>query len=372
MVRIQPGVQNYIFNKAPVSFKKNNETKKSECENKDRLMAEEHSKAPLLTNLKIESDKLKKAFTKYPKKGMKGSKNANFYEFLTMGTVPYLIGSAAMISVFNLAAACFNPSDAQGALKLGKKMGIGVALYGIAKDLSKKLIENPVKHKFGIDVNLPYEKAVYELPDEDNKDNLVSKEYHKAFESVDFPRWDLFYDNKFYGENRNAYFDQVAKKMKISTRDLDHSDQEVKPRIREKVVQTKLFSTITSYLWAATAVGVAMQQPFEELLINPVARFKNVKNYAKLKSATKAAGENCAKYKPFVQDFGERFVKSCKEFVNNSNKYTRVAGKALLGAAVGMTLLGNFITLSNFNKDKGSKRMGASPLIDPKREKVVC
>jgi hypothetical protein len=160
--------------------------------------------------------------------------------------------------------------------------------------------------------------------------------------------------------------------MKISTRNLDHSDQEVKPRIREKVVQTKLFSTLTSYLWAATAVGVAMQQPFEELLINPVARFKNVKNYAKLKSATKAAGENCAKYKPFVQDFGERFVKSCKELVNNSNKYTRIAGRTLLGAAVGMTLLGNFITLSNFNKDKGSRRIGVSPLIDSKREKVVC
>ena len=57
----------------------------------------------LATGLKIQANKLKNAFTEYPKKGLKGSKNANFYQFLTMGTVPYLVGSATLIGVFNFA-----------------------------------------------------------------------------------------------------------------------------------------------------------------------------------------------------------------------------------------------------------------------------
>ena len=39
------------------------------------------------TRTRIGIDKLTNAATLYPAKGLKGSKNANFYEFLTMGTV---------------------------------------------------------------------------------------------------------------------------------------------------------------------------------------------------------------------------------------------------------------------------------------------
>ena len=144
-------------------------------------MYTEAKRHPITTGLKIQSDKLKNAFTKYPKKGFKGSKNANFYEFLTMGMVPYLTGSAMMIGVFNFASKFFNTEAATNSAKLGKRMGLGVVLYGLGKTLSKKLIEKPVKMKYGIDVNLPYKKVINELPEEDNKDNLVAHEYHKAY-----------------------------------------------------------------------------------------------------------------------------------------------------------------------------------------------
>ena len=42
-----------------------------------------------------------KAFTEYPAHGIKGNINADFYEFLTMGIVPYIIGSATLMAVFN-------------------------------------------------------------------------------------------------------------------------------------------------------------------------------------------------------------------------------------------------------------------------------
>lgn len=340
------GVQHQnISNRAIApSFGAEKQEKRSKCENHDMVMAEQMAKKPISTTLEIQTDKLKNAFTKYPIKGLKGSKNANFYEFLTMGTVPYLIGSATMIGVFNFASKYFDTPSAVNALKNGKKFGIGVALYGVAKTLSKKLIETPVKWKHGIDVNMPYKKVVHELPEESNKDNLVTHEYHKVFESVDFPRWDLLYGNEYFGEERNAYFDKVAKKMGMEEGSLDHSDQKMKSKIKEKVVQTKLFSTLASYLWAGTAVGIAMQKPFENLKFG----------------------------KGFIKDFGSKFVQSCKQFVKNDSKATTIAGRALLGTAVGVTLLGNLMTLFDFNKDKGSKVQASTSLIDGSKEKVVC
>ena len=340
------GVQNGNIGGKAVrpSFGAEKEDKRSKCENHDKVMVEERAKHPITTGLKIQADKFVKACTTYPKKGLSGSKNANFYEFLTMGMVPYVVGSGMMIAVFNAASKHFDNKAMVSASKLGKKMGIGVLAYAAAKTLSKKLIELPVKWKHGIDVNMPYKKVVYELPEEGNKDNLVTHEYHKVFESVDFPRWDLLYGNENFGPERNAYFENVAKKMGMDDGDLEHADQKVKPKIKEKLVQTKVFSTLASYLWAGTAVGVAMQKPWESLKFG----------------------------KGFVKDFGSKFVESCKQFVKNESKGATIAGRALLGAAVGVTLLGNFMTLFDFNKDKGSKTQASTSLIDNSKEKVVC
>lgn len=355
-----------------VSFGKKNADKKSECENHDRVLVEEQKKHPISTAVKINSTKLINAFTKYPVKGFKGSKNANFYEFLTMGSVPYILGSAAMMAVFNGARGFFNTPAAASAAKLGNKMALGVLSYGVMKNVSKRFIETPVKIARGIDVNTPYEKVVYELPEEGNEDNLVEREYHKLFESVDFPRWDLMYDNKFYGDERNSYFKKVGKKFGYDENSLDYSDQKMKDKIKETVVKTKLFSTLSSYLWAGVGVGVAMQKPWESMTFNPAQRLKNLKNYQQLAKAAKAQGKNIAKYDNFAKDFGKKLLESCKEFVNNNNKSVKYAGRALLGAAVGMTLIGNFFALHDFNKDKGSKTQASTSLIDDSKEKVIC
>ena len=322
------------------------EDKKSVCENHDALMVVERNKRPLTTSMKIQGDKLVKAFTEYPAKGLQGSKNANFYEFLTMGTVPYLVGSASMMAVFNLVRKFFNVADSAAAGKLGNRMCLGVAAYGILKTLSKKLIETPVRMKYGIDVNLPYKKVVNELPEDRNKDKLVTHEYHKVFESVDFPRWDLLYGNKNFGEERNAYFQKIAKNFGYDENELDYSDQKMKTKIKETVVKTRLFSTLTSYLWAAVGVGLAMQKPWENM--------KFLKN------------------KNFIRDFGSNLVKSCKQMISKEPGVPNKAGRALVGLAAGMTLIGNFFTLTDFNKDKGSKIQASTSLIDDSKEKVIC
>ena len=348
----QLGLQGKINKNIPntIAFGKKEAQQKYD---KDTLLDKELKKHPITLPMKIQTNKLANAFTKYPKKGLKGSKNANFYEFLTMGTVPYLAGSAMMMAVFNLASKFYKNEAMSSALKLGQKMALGVVFYGIGKTLSKKFIEKPLKWRYGIDVNVPYIKKIDELPEEDNKNNLVTYEYHKAYESVDFPYWNLFYNDK--GENRNKYFADVAKKMGLS--DAEHADQKVKHKIREKIVQTKTFSTLSSYLWAAVGVSIAMQKPFEDISFIP----RKLKLDYGVTNPLK-----------FVKLFGEKFWESCKSFVNNSDKKCKIAGRVLLGSAILVTLLGNFKTLFDFNKDRGTKSQAATSLIDKNKEKVVC
>ena len=81
-----------------VSFKEKDiiTEKKNAPEEGDALLKNNFS-----NRVKIGLDKFTKAFTVYPARGLKGSINSNFYEFLTMGTVPYVIGSLTMMGIFN-------------------------------------------------------------------------------------------------------------------------------------------------------------------------------------------------------------------------------------------------------------------------------
>ncbi len=384
------GVLNKIGNgyKVP-SFKAKGEIKNPDDDH-DYLMIKERKNHPVSTGIKIQADKVSKAFTKYPIKGLKGSKNADFYEFLTMGIVPYLTGSATMIAVFSLASKWFDTPAAKSASSFGKQMGLGVLFYGIAKTLSKKLIEVPLNMRYGIDVNLPFKKVINEIPENNRKDNSQDKlkayQYRKVYESVDFPRWDLLYknsdntngnnteNNKNNNEDRNIYYKKIGKKLGIRNEDLEHADQKVKPIIREKVIKSRLYSTLSSYLWAATGVGIAMQEPWKTLVINPVRRIKDAKNSKILIENSIAQSlpiTNEMKHPLFIKEFSQKFAESCKEFVNK-NKGAGIAGRVLLGCAIGMTLLGNFSTLFDFNKYRGSKPHASSSLIDERKEKVVC
>ena len=86
------------------------------------------------TRFRIGMDKFTNAITLYPAKGLKGNRNANFYEFLTMGQVPYLIGSGMLMGVFNFANKHFKSFAESKASKIGNKMALGVVIYGVAKD----------------------------------------------------------------------------------------------------------------------------------------------------------------------------------------------------------------------------------------------
>lgn len=282
-----------------------------------------------VTCARVGMDKFTNAITVYPAKGLKGSKNANFYEFLTMGMVPYLIGSGMLMSIFNSTKSLL-PFDKMKASSIGQKMALGVLFYGLMKNISKSFISKPVQMLTGIDIEKPYAKVIYELPDDINDTDITSIEHHKVFESVEFPRWDLLYGDETKGEKRNFRYDKIAKKLKMGT-NLNDSDQEVKPRIKEVVVKANLAKSISSYLWAATGVALAFQSPWEKYFKSMTFKFWDGKNF--LES---------------IKTFKKSFVESSIALYKGEGKYKH-AGKILLGTALISSIAGviNAVTSSH-------------------------
>ncbi len=304
----------------------------------------------LITRTSIAIDKFSNAITLYPAKGLKGSKNANFYEFLTMGQVPYITGSLTLMAVFNAANKYFEPFARSKAGPLGKKMALGVLFYGLLKGASKSLINIPVHMMTGVDPELPYAKVIYELPDDINDTDITSIEYHKVFESVEFPRWDLLYGDETKGQKRNYYYDRVAKKLGIGN-NLNDSDQEVKPRIKEIIIKSNVAKNISSYLWAAVGVGLAFQKPWEDFF-----------NVATLKFWQKT------RFKSSMNSLGRNFLKSMKTFYTGEGQQFKHGGKALLFTALASSVLGVVNAVSTKNSPS---KLDASDIIKKDEKYVV-
>jgi len=304
------------------------------------------------TRTRIAFDKLTSALTLYPAKGLKGNKNANFYEFLTMGTVPYLTGSLMMMSVFNSKNKVFAPFAASKAGAIGRKMALGVLFYGVLKGISKSLVTTPVRWFTGVDTELPYAKVNYELPDSINDTDITSIEYHKVFESKEFPRYDLLYKSEAKGENRNEYFDKIAEKLGFG-KDLKDSDQEVKPIIRDIAVKTDMAKTLSSYLWAATGVMYAFQEPWDDYFKVATLKFWDVD-----------------KFSHSLKVLGRSAKKSAIEFFDGpklAKGFEKHAGKVMLGLAAASTVLG---VINAINVKKPSK-IDANDIIDKDRKYEV-
>ena len=80
------------------------------------------------------------------------------------------------MGVFNFANKYFTPFAQSKAGSLGKKMALGVAMYGVAKEASKALVTKPVKALTGVDTELPYAKVVEGFPKFEGDKNTKSVE----------------------------------------------------------------------------------------------------------------------------------------------------------------------------------------------------
>lgn len=273
----------------------------------------------LKTRVEQKFQKTSNAILQYPIKGLRGDVNSDFYEFLSMGIVPYVIGSGMFMGLFNMLKD-LNPKSQKIASINGNKMALGVVLYGLMKTLSNDLVTRPVYWGTGVDIELPIEHVYYPLPKEAGEAaNIIPQiQQRKVYDSREFFRKDLI--QKDYGIE---YYDKIAKKIGLGE-NLNDSVTETTPIIQSIVSTTKTAKSLSSYAWAGVGIGLAMQNSWSNFFDAIANRKRHIAKpneglATKIGSRMKNAGEN---FVDISKTFGKSFTEACKTL------WTGEAGKS--------------------------------------------
>lgn len=337
---------------------KNN--KKKQADEETRILPN-----TLSTRLNQGFQKTSSAFIDYPVKGLKGDINSNFYEFLTMGIIPYLAGSAMFMFVFNCVNKHLDAHSQKAASKYGKKMALGVVLYGLFKNLSKNLVTIPVKAATSVDTEMPYQNKVYNLPTKAGEDATVDPQYQqrKVFDSKEFYRKDLL---------EREYFDKIAKKLGLGE-NLNDSISETSPIIQNIVATSGTAKSLSSYAWAGVGVALATQDSWCDFFDSITNRKQYVKKSdekftANMLGKLKTFGDNTKNIsKTFVKSFG----RSCKSLWNGSpadSGFMKHSGKWFVGFA---SLLTAALTANSILRAKNMATSQNKYTIDKQKESTV-
>ncbi len=317
-------------------------SKDDKKEHFDKNESHIHKQSPL-NGLKAGAHKLSNdVFTYFPK-GFQGSKNSDFYEFLSLGMFPYIAGSATMIAAYCFGKKSYNAQDAHKAVDVAKNVAAGVGLYAAGKWLSPKLSRTMIHASTGIDLDMYYINKVNELPEQGEEKGKVRIQYPKVFDSVDFYRRDLL--DKEGEINHNDvyyYYDKAAKKMGYKEK-LNDSKQAVDPAIRQLKVRATAMENISKYIVAACGVLIGWQAAFKNIKFEVPKSFDSFKH--QLGVIPKA-----------LKDGTKQLWEGSK------------GGKALIIAAVAATALDWLIPTIGFKKRPDTIKTK----IDPKKESEVC
>lgn len=319
------------------------------------------------------------AFITYPVKGLSGDVNSNFYEFLAMGKVPYLLGSATFIGVFNAASKYFDSRSAHQSKIPGLKFAAGVIMYLIAKGLSKPLITKPIAMATGVDIEQPYKNVVHPFPkvvegvsETGDKTRVIQDlapqiQYQKLWESREFPRIDLV--NK-------EFHDMVAAKNGLGT-DLNCSENETKPIIKSVISTATTAQRVSSFLWGACGVGLAACGDWDKfyqtyLSKSALGQFVPDKNASFIENAKNYSLRFLKNTKDALGGLKDTIVKSSKEFYKGalgSTGFKKHAGKALFWTTVATTVFG--ITNSIVRARSLAKNLCDEDIIDNSKNSVA-
>ena len=322
----------------------------------------------LKTRVEQKFQKTSNAILQYPVKGLRGDVNSDFYEFLSMGIVPYLVGSGMFMGLFNMLKD-LNPKSQKIASLNGNKMALGVVLYGLMKTLSNDLVTRPVYWGTGIDIELPIEHVYYPLPKEAGEAaNIIPQiQQRKVYDSREFFRKDLI--QKDYGID---YYNKIAKKIGLGE-DLNDSVTETTPIIQSVVSTTKTAKSLSSYAWAGVGVGLAVQNSWSNFFDAIANRKRHVAKpneglVTKFGSRMKNAGEN---FVNISKTFGKSFAQACKTlWTGDAGKsgFMKHAGKAWLLFTAALTI-GS--TANVIHKAKHMGKLANKDIMDKSKESTV-
>ena len=344
MIKVLAPIQNYISSGEPKIKDKKAEKEKEESHIKENTIK---------TRLEQATQKTMSAFIDYPAKGLKGDVNANFYEFLTMGIVPYVLGSAAFVSVFGLSS------------KVGKKLSLGVLLYAVMKSLSKNLVTAPVRTFTGIDTELPYQNKVYNLPTEAGADaNMdIRWQQRKVFDSKEFFRKDLL---------KKDFYDKVAIRLGMDE-NIPDTVSATTPIIQNVIATTNTAKSLSSSCWAAVGVGLAVQDSWLSFFKAVAERKRFIGKeqngpFGKVGARVKLFAENT---KILTKEFLKSFAGSWNQLWTggpSQSLFRKHAGKFLIGLSALTTFMLTTNVIARAHKMANDRNLKT---IDKTKESVV-
>lgn len=324
----------------------------------------------IATRINQKYDRTLSAFTEYPVKGLKGDVNSDFYEFLSMGIIPYLAGSAMFMALFNITKH-LRPKSKLVASDIGKKMALGVVLYGVGKTLANDLVTRPVAAATGVDIELPYRNVYYPLPTKPGADAEIFPQHQqrKVYDSREFFRKDLIAKDPNYGV---AYYDNIAKKLGLGE-NLNDSVTETTPIIQSIISTTKTAKSLCSYAWAGVGVGLALQNCWTDFFQAISSRRRHISKpnegfFNKIGNRLYNMGHNSVDItKSFIKTFG----RACKTLWTgnpDTKGYMKHAGKAwlLLTSALTIGSIANVIY-----RAKHMGKLANKDLMDRNQESTV-
>ncbi len=291
-------------------------------------------------------------FTYFPK-GFQGSKNSDFYEYLSLGMVPYLIGSVMMYGLYKGANGFFTSPDKCSANAVANKMGAGILLYGLGKWASKKLAHTLIHASTGVNLDMLYLNKVNELPEPGQEKGLVRTQYPGVFDSVAFYRIDLLdKDSELNHDNVFWYRDKIAKKAGFK---FPLNDPNMSPKIRALKARTTAMENVSKYITAALGVALGAQNSFKDLKFSKLFIGKSFK-------FNNLIGNLTGIYKAFIQSFPQLWKGT------ERNVFTKYGGKALLILSAVSTLLTWLIPTIAFKTNPNTMKSK----VDTKKEFEVC
>lgn len=293
-----------------------------------------------LRGLKAGAHKLTNDIFTYFPKGFAGSKNSDFYEFISMGMVPSLIGSIFLAGTYGFANHKFNARDAKWAGMGFNKMASGVILYAVGKWAYQKLARTAIKASTAVDLDMQYVKKINELPEPGQEKGLVRTQYPGVYDSVQFYRCDLLAKDAELNHNNLYYYDDKIIKKAGYKKKLNAPNQTASDAIRKVKARTTALEYIGKYIVAATGVALGSQEAFENI------DFK--------------------KPKTIVDALKEGAVQLWKG--TDRNVFTKYAGKALVIGSAAATLLTWLIPTIKFKHKPDTVKTK----IDTKKEFEVC
>jgi len=259
-------------------FVNNEEKKEKHYKNESHI-----PKQDMFLGAKAEAHKFYNDIFTYFPKGFAGSKNSDFYEYLALGKVPNLIGSALLIALPSLANRFFNSSDAKCAGINAKQIGAGVVFYAFGKWAYQKLSRTLTDASTSVDLDMRCIKKIDELPEPGQEKGLVRIQYHGVYDSVQFPRLDLLTkDGELNHNNAFHYDDKIVKRAGFKD-GVNAANQLASEKSRGVKARATALENIGKYIVAATGVAYGFQEAFGKI------SFKNPKLF--LKSAKDALVE---------------------------------------------------------------------------------